>query len=988
MAPVIEAPLLASLRDTLADRYGIERELGRGGMATVYLARDLKHGRLVALKLLQPELAAALGPERFLREIQVAARLQHPHILPLFDSGEAVLPKATTTHDSRPTTFLYYVMPYVAGTSLRQRLERERQLPLDEALRIARQVLAALGYAHSQGIVHRDIKPENILLQDDQAMVADFGIARAVSSAGGEELTATGLTLGTPTYMSPEQAAGEDRLDGRSDLYSVGCVVYEMLAGEPPFTGRTPQVILAKRLSEPVPHLSTIRDVPEWMERAIARALARSPADRFANAAQFAGALEARIGEEVPRVQPSGPSARRRSRNWIASGVLTLLAALGVGIWRWPRPLEPALDPNLVAVAPFDVLDPKLGLWREGLVDVLARTLDGLGPLRTVSPSTVLRRWAGRADPTSAQDLGRRTGARLAVFGQLVGVGADSVRLSATLLDVATGTRRTEFDRSDRADRLSSLADSLSLSFMRDLGVSARGPVRLSSVGTKSIVALKAFLQGEQHFRRGVLDSAIASFQRAAELDTTFALALRRLALAHGWKGDDLSGPFVLRACRFNHGLSPRDSLLLAADCVGVGSLVGVTDALRTAGRGTLPIKRGFEILETASRSYPDDPEVWYQLGEAREHNGFEIGATVAEELDAFDHSIALDSTFAEAYVHPIFRTLDHGDCRRAMGYLRPAASMHLALDNVPAAPAAALVLARLLDGTGGWRAEIQPTLDTLSGERLKDVTWMLRHCPDSAETDIWLARQLAQPRPGRAPMKYPQDANNILVLALMNRGHLRESYRVLREHPILVDEGSGFFFVTFALFGVVPKDTAAAVFRSWLEGPDVGPMSRPLPWWAGQGDTSSIHAFIERARAAVSARASDEGARRDAGEVARLGEVYLALARRDTAEAGRRLAGVSRRQDADFLRAGLFAAQRDDSAAAAVLDRETWEGPLNVLQRLLQAQVAERLGNRDEALRSYQFVVDMWRRPDPELSPYVVEAQAVLERLTREGAR
>ena len=273
----------------LAGRYVVERELGRGGMATVYLARDLKHDRLVALKLLQPELAAALGPERFLREIQVAARLQHPHILPLFDSGEAVAGEAPAADDSRPTTFLYYVMPYVAGQSLRQRLERERQLPLDEALRIARQVLAALSYAHAQGIVHRDIKPENILLQDDQAMVADFGIARAVSTAGGEKLTATGLTLGTPAYMSPEQAAGEDQLDGRSDLYSLGCVVYEMLAGEPPFTGRTPQVILAKRLSEPVPHLSTIRDVPGWMERAITRALARSAADRFATAAPVCG---------------------------------------------------------------------------------------------------------------------------------------------------------------------------------------------------------------------------------------------------------------------------------------------------------------------------------------------------------------------------------------------------------------------------------------------------------------------------------------------------------------------------------------------------------------------------------------------------------------------------------------------------------------------------------------------------------------------------
>ena len=976
----------ASLAAALAGRYTVERELGRGGMATVYLARDLKHDRLVALKVLQPELAAAIGPERFLREIQVAARLQHPHILPLFDSGEAVARDIPQTADSRAATFLYFVMPYVAGESLRQHLERERQLPLDETLRIARQVLAALGYAHAQGIVHRDIKPENILLQGDQAMVADFGIARAVSTAGGERLTSTGLALGTPAYMSPEQAADQDHIDGRSDLYSLGCVLYEMLAGEAPFTGRTPQVILAKRLSEPVPHLSTIREVPAPIERAVARALARTPADRFITAAQFAEALEGRIEEEIPRIRSAAPTARHWGHGWIGLGALAVLAALAFGLWSWPGSREPALDSNLVAVAPFDVLDPKLTLWHDGLVDVLARSLDGLGPLRTVSPTIVLRRWSGRADPASARELGRRTGARLAVFGQVVGLGGDSVRLSATLLDVATGTRRSEFERSDRIERLSSVADSLSVAFLRDLGISARGPVRLASVGTRSIVALKAFLQGEQHFRRGALDSAIANYGRAVQLDSTFALALRRLALAHGWKGGhyaELGRPFFFQAGRFNRGLSPRDSLLVVADSLQAGS----DDTLLDSTTRSLLVTRRFQSLEAATRSYPGDPEVWYQLGEAREHYGAEVGATLAQEMDAFDHSIALDSTFAEAYVHPIFRTLDRGDCGRALGYLRPAGAMHLAPDNVPAAPVAALVLARLLDGTDGWRALMQPTLDTLPGEMLKDVTWMLRHCPDSAETDIWLARQLVKPHPGRAPMQYPPDANNILVLSLMNRGHLRESYRVLREHPILVDRGSGLFLLTLALFGVVPKDTAAGIFRSWLKGPDVGPMSRPLPWWAGQGDTSSIRAFIERALAAASAGANDEEVRRDAREVARQGQVYLALARRDTAEAWRRLAGLSWRPDVDFLRVQLLAARGNDSAAAAVLEWETWEGALNVLQRLLQAQVAERLGRREEAVRSYQFVVDMWRHPDPELSPYVAEARAGLERLTREAS-
>src|SRR2546425_6143810 len=234
------ADLLARLQSAVADRYAIERELGRGGMATVYLARDLKHHRKVAIKVLKPDLAAALGPERFLREIEIAAGLTHPHILPLHDSGEA-------------GGLLYYVMPYVEGESLRDRLDREGQLPLEDALRIARDVASALAYAHQHDVVHRDIKPENILLAGDQAVVADFGIARAITLAAGEQLTRTEIAVGTPSYMSPEQAVGGVQVDARSDIYSLGCVVYEMLAGEAPYAGPSPQASLARRLTHPLP---------------------------------------------------------------------------------------------------------------------------------------------------------------------------------------------------------------------------------------------------------------------------------------------------------------------------------------------------------------------------------------------------------------------------------------------------------------------------------------------------------------------------------------------------------------------------------------------------------------------------------------------------------------------------------------------------------------------------------------------------------------
>jgi len=271
--------LMDRLKVALADRYRIELALGQGGMATVYLAEDVKHERQVAIKVLRPELAASLGAERFLREITTTANLHHPHILPLYDSGEA-------------DGFLYYVMPYVEGESLRDRLKREKQLPLEDVLAIAREVADALGYAHARGIVHRDVKPENILLEAGHALVADFGIARAVSTAGTEGLTATGTAIGTPLYMSPEQASGEKDLDGRSDLYSLGCVVYEMLGGEPPYLGTTPHAVIAKKLSEPTPRISVVRErVPAAVEAAIDRALAKTPADRFPTAEQFIRAL-------------------------------------------------------------------------------------------------------------------------------------------------------------------------------------------------------------------------------------------------------------------------------------------------------------------------------------------------------------------------------------------------------------------------------------------------------------------------------------------------------------------------------------------------------------------------------------------------------------------------------------------------------------------------------------------------------------------------
>ncbi|MGN6393472.1 MAG: protein kinase domain-containing protein [Gemmatimonadales bacterium] len=323
---------LSRLTTALEQRYRIERELGAGGMATVFLATDLKHDREVALKVLRPELGAVLGVERFLAEIKITARLDHPHILTLIDSGAE-------------GGFLYYVLPFVRGESLRDKLNREHQLGVDEALAITRQIASALDYAHRHGVVHRDIKPENVLIQEGEAMLADFGIALAVSEAGGNRLTETGLSLGTPQYMSPEQATGDRLLDARSDVYSLGAVLYEMLAGEPPVTGPTAQAMIAKLMTERPVHLRVVRpSVPEAVDAAVAKALDKTPADRFASAGDFARALDARTvtgASTAPTVAVSAPPSRGRLWTMLGVALVAIVAAGGTYVAKHRQPVAP-----------------------------------------------------------------------------------------------------------------------------------------------------------------------------------------------------------------------------------------------------------------------------------------------------------------------------------------------------------------------------------------------------------------------------------------------------------------------------------------------------------------------------------------------------------------------------------------------------------------------------------------------------------------------
>jgi serine/threonine-protein kinase len=489
-------------------------------MATVYLAEDLKHRRKVAIKVLKPELAASLGAERFLREIETTANLRHPHILPLYDSGNA-------------DGALFYVMPFVEGESLRDRLTRERQLPIDEALRIAREVSDALTYAHARGVVHRDIKPENILLESGHAVVADFGIAKAVSAAGVDSLTGTGVSIGTPSYMSPEQAAGDGELDGRSDLYALGCVLYEMLAGQPPFTGPTVESIVRQHLvADPTPITALRSAVPASVARAIQRAVAKNPADRFNPVAQFADAL--RVTE--PPAVPSRPVPVARQRMIVVTFVSLLIAfSLAFALWR-RLSTGTAAPPRSIAVLPFESLggDTANIYFAEGMADELTTALTSVEGLRVASSSSAFTYRGKTADP---REVGRALNVGTVLQGKVRRSGS-VLRVSAQLTNAADGLVMWSRSYDRQANDVFAVQDELAREIVGALRITlAGGAATPNTRGTRDVVAHDLYLKGLFFLNQrgpGVARS-IPYFQQAIARDSTFARAWAQLGTAYGF---------------------------------------------------------------------------------------------------------------------------------------------------------------------------------------------------------------------------------------------------------------------------------------------------------------------------------------------------------------------------------------------------------------------------------------------------------------------
>jgi eukaryotic-like serine/threonine-protein kinase len=510
------ANMPVDLATVFGSRYLIERELGRGGMAIVYLATDLKHHRKVAIKVLKPELSIALGTERFLREIAITGQLTHPHILTLIDSGEA-------------EGLLYYVLPFVEGESLRQRLERETQLSLEDALRIACEVAGALSYAHGQGVIHRDIKPENILLEAGHAVVSDFGIARAVRTAGGETLTETGLALGTPLYMSPEQAAGDRMLDARSDIYSLGCIVYEMLAGQPPFTGVTAEAVLARKSLETVPSLRIVRrTVPLSVEHAVARALATTPADRFPTAHQFAAALEnAAAAPEQLTERSRGP----RVRQVALASVLAAVLLVGSGWWVFGRS---NVRIDSLAVLPLRNLsgDSAQTYFVDAMHGAIIAELGDIGALRTISQWSASR-YGGtdKSIPEIARELGVDAIVEASVYAS-----GERVRIQVELVQAVPRERQLwayTYDGNLRnvltlqSEVARGIADQMRVT------ITPQEEARLTRVQPVDPEAYDAYAKGRFSWNKFTAEGfrdAINFFQKAIDKAPTYALAHAGLA--------------------------------------------------------------------------------------------------------------------------------------------------------------------------------------------------------------------------------------------------------------------------------------------------------------------------------------------------------------------------------------------------------------------------------------------------------------------------
>ena len=987
------------LQQELAGRYEIEREVGQGGMATVYAARDLRHRRRVAIKVLRPDLAIGIAVERFRDEIDIAASLTHPNILPVFDSGGS-------------GDCLYYVMPLVEGESLRQRLEREKRLNLDVALRIMQDVADALAYAHGRQIVHRDIKPENILFVEGHAVVTDFGIARAIERAGSRRLTFAGIAVGTPLYMSPEQASGDPSVDLRSDIYSLACVLYEMLGGSPPHPGDTPQAVLASKLTEtPRPLHSTGADVPPAIDEVITKALASDAAERYSTATEFAEALSAAAAVSYTRPRPSrARRVRMRTNGMVAVfGLITALSVAGaIAAWRRVPARVVGDDGRIgVAVLPFRPTVPAAARWSEAIPDLLATTLDGTPGVRVADPWSLWRTLretpqaiARSPDPEEAQSIAQRANACCFVLGSVAEL-PGQVDVSVRIYRRGDEEPLHTFAMRAPPDSLASLVQRIGVEVIARLSTAGSTPLTMGQMDralTRSPDALKAWLVAREQKRRGQLDSAESAIGRAIALDSAFVLALIEATGIRTWQQFVRGQPYAdmrtlgERAARLSDSLPERPRMRAAA----------ILASLDTRGAAAAA------ALERVLARDSLDFDAWSMLSYVHMAYGWQYGRRERDAIGAAERAVRLDSTDVLALIRRLYLAMsmnDEADVEMQVRRLRRA-------DTNVAIVRGMLRGVNALQASDSRFAEIAGTLTTASlPEWIAAFRVMRAYRPDRTERLIDTTR-----RRGAGPLLGVATGSLAQTMATEGRWTALDSLRragVFAQNPAF-ERTLDRVFVAGVIAGAgdeaLGRASAATLARSmnpdsalaqearrpvWLEG-----------WLIGAHNAMFGDSVLARRWANALGSLPEGGSPRRYGAALRYDiEARLAARRGDrqnalaAANAALELWNIHTENQQELLPEPamrfhlamlLRASNQPDSAASlfrSLVPPTTWMGFYTVRAALELGEIEEARGERADAQRHMLTALRMWERGDTSVAPLRDRARRAMARLG-EGRR
>lgn len=987
--------LRARLEHALGSEYRIKRELGGGGMSRVFVAEDVSLGREVVVKVLSPDLTSELSADRFRREIQLAARLQHPHIVPLFSAGQS-------------RDLLYFTMPYVEGQSLRAKLSSAGELPVADAVRILRDVASALAHAHQHGVVHRDIKPENVLVSGLHAVVTDFGVAKALSeAAGSSSLTSAGLALGTPAYMSPEQAAADPATDHRADLYALGVLGYELLTGSPPFQGRAPAQLLAAHATESPEDITRRRaTIPPPLASLVMRLLEKRPADRPQSADEVLRELDAiatpsgssatpSVGARIPT--PPGHQGvspfRRRGLIFGFAGALLLVIVAG-GVWYTRRSESVPLNPDAMVIAPFRVSgsDPSLNYLREGMVDLLAAKFTGEGGPSAADPRSVMGAWRSAASSADADlpekdalGLAARLGAGRLVLGGIVGTSKHLV-LNASLLEVPSGRTAARGSVEGSPDSLPSLVDRLAIQLL----AGGKGGEQLASL--TSLPALRAYLEGRAAYRRGLYDSAITSFQQALHEDSTFAMAALGLTVASNWGGSDeqrAEGERIAWAQRAR--LSPRDRAYLE---------------LFTGPRYPAPaVPR--DLIDAGARAVTiaaENPEVWYEYGDFLYHEGPAIGLEGAHKqaAAAFARAVELDSSFAAPREHLIDLAARVGDT----ALVRRLGARYLVGKSTAGTSEYTRWRVAIALGDSAVARESRQSFPRMSMFSLQRIIGF-GQLDGLAPGDVALAAAALR---ANVPANSRRTVFSALSDFALNSGRPGILPALMRElQPFRDDLDSLDWVIGTAFF--MGGDTAAAVsaaarLAARLDKESVGSpgmfgrLCQLEGWRLSRGDTRTAAANIRRLTSET-ARPSNpvEAAANNIcvivlqglADFAERGAAATSIQRVDSVMKTSAVLGHEG-SDADFSQVNLFLAKwleskgDYDGALAAVRRRlYLWNSLSGLFAALRQeGRLATRTGDRAGAIRAYRHYLLFRSNPDAVAKPQVDSVRAELAQLER----